>query len=355
MLRGLRHVACSFLPWEERSMSHQNRDVVVVGASAGGVQALSRLTEALPEDLPATVLIALHVAPRPSRTLHLVICGKGKLNCAQARTGDALGHGKVYVAPPDHHLRLVGANAHVRIQVDRGPRENLSRPSIDALFRSAAACCGARVVGVLMTGYLDDGVAGSGAVRRSGGKVVVQDPGDAEVPDLPLNALKAGTADLSVPLEAMAAAIVTLVNERASPIEQRAPAELRSEAALAARAGDLWPEIDTIGERAPLGCPRCGGAMWVLDRGKVDEHFRCHVGHAFSSDALLSDQDVEIERALHSAVRILEEKARFLMRMASSHATDHHLGARYRQDAARAEADASTLRDVLLGTRRKSA
>src|SRR5688572_11184280 len=146
-------------------MHTDRRDVIVLGASAGGVGAISRLTRELPADLPASLMIVLHISPSVSRTYHLALCGKSKLTCTPAQNGDRPQHGRVFVAIPDRHLRLVGTESDLRLQVDRGPRESRSRPSIDALFRSAAGSAGARTIGVLMTGYLDDGVNGLSAIQ----------------------------------------------------------------------------------------------------------------------------------------------------------------------------------------------
>jgi two-component system, chemotaxis family, protein-glutamate methylesterase/glutaminase len=279
----------------------QNRDVVVIGASAGGVGAISRLTSQLREGLPASVVVAIHISRRPSKTIHLALCGRAALGCELAANGTALEPGHIYVTPPDRHTRIICQGDKKKLQVDRAPPENRSRPSIDALFRSTAATCGPRAVGVLLTGYLDDGIAGLAAIQRAGGRIIVQDPGDAEVPELPLHALESMHVELRLKLDAMAGVLWELTSEKVDADARPMPADLEAEASIAARAAALWPDVT------------------------------------------FDDGGTEIDRALYTAIRVTEEKARFLRRLARK----GHTRMRYHEEADMMEADAQVLRNLL--------
>ena len=195
------------------------RDIIVVGASAGGVNALATLAEGLPPDLPASVLVALHLAPGVTSILPEILARAGRLPAVHPKDGEAYEKGKIYVAPPDHHLLV--REGHLRLT--RGARENLHRPAIDPLFRSAALAHGPRVIGVVLTGSLDDGTAGLSAVKRCGGTAVVQDPSDASHPSMPAAALKNVAVDHSVPLSEMAALLARLAGGAVEDTTARAP------------------------------------------------------------------------------------------------------------------------------------
>ena len=185
------------------------RDIVVVGASAGGVEALRTLVAGLPEGFPAALFIVLHVPPTTS-VLPAILTRAGKLPAAHARDGDAIEHGRIYVAPPNHHLLLKGDI----VRVERGPRENGHRPAINPLFRTAAMRYRERVVGVILSGSLDDGIAGSVAVKRLGGAVLVQDPADALYPTMPKGAIEAGIANEVLPVAGIPSRLVELATTR---------------------------------------------------------------------------------------------------------------------------------------------
>lgn len=289
----------------------RRRDLVVIGGSAGAVRALGRLVRALPEGFAASVLVALHRAPRGiSRMAELVAKG-GRLPARDATDGDALEPGRILVAPADRHLMVEGDV----VRVVRGPRENRSRPAIDPLFRSAAVSRGSQVVGVILSGMLDDGTLGMAAIKRCGGLALVQDPDDAEYPDMPRSVLSRLEADHVAPVDAMPALLGELVGQSAPPAPE-VSRELRAEV-RAALDGAFIREVDS-GEPSFQGtCPDCGGPLQLGHEGGV-RRYRCHVGHAFSDEALLAGQDEEVERSLWAALRSLEERARTLESMAEA-------------------------------------
>src|SRR4051795_8584407 len=168
-----------------------NRDVIVIGGAAGGVEAVTRLARGLPADLPAAVLVAIHRGPDGAGLLAEILDAAGPLPAAMAEEGQPLERGRIYVAPPDRHL-LVG---HDHVHVRRGPRENRTRPAIDPLFRSAAANCTSRVIGVVLSGMQNDGSSGLLAIKRCGGLAVVQDPKDARFGEMPASAIAHGAVD----------------------------------------------------------------------------------------------------------------------------------------------------------------
>jgi two-component system, chemotaxis family, protein-glutamate methylesterase/glutaminase len=172
-----------------------NRDLVVVGASAGGVEALIRLVGELPPDFGAAVLVVLHLTPDASSNLPAILARAGRLPAAQARDGEPIRPGRIFVAPPDHHLLVRDG----RVRLSRAPSENLHRPAVDVLFRSAAMNLDGRTVGVVLSGALDDGADGLRAIAMAGGLAIVQDPGDALVPSMPMSALEAGPVDHILP------------------------------------------------------------------------------------------------------------------------------------------------------------
>jgi two-component system chemotaxis response regulator CheB len=287
-----------------------NRDLIVVGCSAGGVDALRRLLLPLPSALAATIVIAQHLGRSDNPGLVQILRRSSALPVEWAEQGTRLERGRVYVAPPDTHLMF--ADGH--LQLTRGPRENHSRPSIDKLFRSAAAEHADRVIGVLMTGMLDDGVAGLRAIKQAGGLVIVQDPEDAAFPDLPSSALLAVAADHVLPIVGIAPALVALV---AQPAASSHPSrELATEAEID-RVGVVTPStLDTLGPQTPISCPDCHGPTWILG----DEHsrrYRCYQGHVNSARELLVRAGHEVETALWSAVRALTDRAMTLETLAT--------------------------------------
>jgi two-component system chemotaxis response regulator CheB len=286
----------------------QTRDIVVIGGSAGGLEALLPLLQGLPRDLPASVFVALHMGA----VSHLprILAPKCALPVVAAESGAVIERGKVYVAVPGVHLLL----HHDHVLLRRGPRENLCRPAIDPLFRTAAASFGSRVTGVLLSGSLSDGTAGLRAIKRCGGLAVVQQPEDAVVPFMPRSALRYVDVDHVRRADEMGALLGDLIREPAGP-SPPVPVDVRLEAAIAAQELADMRVDDMLGKPSHFTCPECHGALWEIEDGAM-LRFRCHVGHAFSADAVLTAQGDEIETLLGTLQRSHQERATLARKMA---------------------------------------
>ncbi|GAC1377366.1 MAG: chemotaxis protein CheB [Hymenobacter sp.] len=282
-----------------------HRDIVVIGASAGGVSALLELAKSLPADFSAPIFIVQHVAPDSPSILPQLLSSVSALKARHPKNGETVTPGVLYVAPPDHHLLLEGN----RVLVTRGPKENRFRPSIDALFRSAAYTFGPRVIGVVLTGYLDDGTSGLWSVQRMGGLTIVQDPHDAEQPAMPTNALEFVKPDYLVPIATLGSLLVRLTTELA-PDKPRLPAAqldlLKIELTIAKQGGAFELGIIEHGVLTPFTCPDCHGALTQLIEGQLIR-YRCHTGHAYTVSALLSEVTASVESLLYQSMRGLEE------------------------------------------------
>ncbi|MCW6529948.1 chemotaxis protein CheB [Sphingomonas sp. MMSM20] len=306
------------------------RDIIVVGASAGGVGALQRLCAGLPEDLPAAIFVVQHLSPSARSVLPHLLDKMGPLRALSPVDGQEIERGRIYVAAPDQHLLLRPG----RILMRRGPHENRTRPAINALFRSAAIHYGSRTIGAVLTGLLDDGTDGLLAIKATGGVSIVQDPADAEWPSMPRNALKRDHVDHVVPLDQLPALLMQLVHEGAAasiPI----PREYLIEDRIAAQEFAVAePEIVTPGDPSHLSCPDCGGVLnCIVSDGEV--RFRCQVGHAFTPLGLAAAQCDELERALSVAVRTHRDRLKLFEQMLEN------AGARGMTHAARRWSEAS--------------
>jgi two-component system chemotaxis response regulator CheB len=302
------------------------RDVVVVGASAGGVEALKALVEELPADLPAAVFVVLHVPRSAPSALPAILNRSGALSAVPAVDGEAFTHGHVYVATADHHLLLLDG----RIRLSRGPTENGHRPAIDPLFRSAARAYGPRVVGVVLSGARDDGAAGLASIVDAGGVGVVQDPADALHPSMPRAAMERTAVEYAVPAGKMGSLIDELVRTEVDTMNDEAE-PLDAEVAIAAA---VPISTDQLGvPAAGYGCPQCGGALFEMGADPVPR-FRCRVGHAWSPESLLDEQALAVEGALWMALRALEEKKSLSLRLAAKYAERDLAGARLHEDRA---------------------
>jgi two-component system chemotaxis response regulator CheB len=278
------------------------RDVIAIGCSAGGVEALPRILQQLPPDLPAAGLIVQHLAPTSSALLAGILDRSARVAVAWAEQGAAIVPGQVLVAPPDAHLLVADGHVHL----SGGARENHSRPSIDKLFRSVAAAYGSRAIGVLLTGMLDDGVAGLLAIRAAGGIVVVQDPADAAFPELPGRALQVLEPDHVLPIDAIGALLVKLVGGMVPVVAT--PSEIALEAEIDLRGAVPPEQMHALGAQAAIACPECHGPMWTVGNEQA-RRFRCYLGHAHSARDLLDANAKEVESALWSAVRSLNDRA----------------------------------------------
>jgi two-component system chemotaxis response regulator CheB len=325
------------------------RNIVVLGASGGGLEALTRVLGDLPADLQAAVFVVLHTSPTGPALLAKVLARECKLPVKNAVEGEPITQGVVVVAPPDQHLLLTTES----VALDRGPLQNRVRPAIDPLFRSAAVFHGAAVIGVVLSGSLSDGSAGLAAIKRCGGMAIVQSPSDALFPGMPQSAIEADSPDVIAPLAEIAGHIVRAVGQPATPVP--IPPAIELEAAPGFRTGKSVEINDRIGQRAALSCPECGGPLWEID-GKP-RRFRCQIGHAFHERVLLAAKTDEALSALQIAIRTLDERAHMMSSMAEHNrlAARHLTADQYmlRHDELRHAAE--TVRELLHGMTRSTA
>jgi two-component system chemotaxis response regulator CheB len=296
------------------------RDIVVIGTSAGGIEALRTIVNHLPDDFPAALFAVVHTSPNSPGVLASILERAGSLPARCVQESEVIRPGRIYVPRPDHHL-IVDAGV---ARSTRGPKENRFRPAVDPLFRSAAQAYGPRVIGVILTGGLDDGTAGLAAVKQLGGTAVVQDPNDAMYPSMPRNALEHVRVDHCVPLAEIAPLLVHLTRE---VVEEKGritvPEEIRIEVDIAKEDNALEAGVMKLGEPSIYACPECHGVLLQV-KNKADAQgrvrFRCHTGHAYSIESLLSDMQERTEESLWSAIRAIEEHVLLLRHMAD------HLG-----------------------------
>ena len=286
------------------------RNIVVIGGSTGASDVIKPLLAGLPQDFGGSVFVSTHVPAEGLRALGAVLATHSRLPVSYPEDGETVRPGHVYLPTPDRHLLLVGGV----MRHGFGPRENMVRPSIDPLFRSAAATYGPRAVGVILTGMLSDGASGLEAVARCGGATVVQDPETALAPDMPLAACRAVTPDYLAPPERLAEVIAGLAREPAPP-GPSAPEDLRFEIeiALGRRLGSA--RLERLADPAPLVCPDCQGVLSQV-RQAPPLRFRCQTGHAFNADVLFGAQDDKVEEALRIALRVVEERVDLVSRIA---------------------------------------
>lgn len=327
-------------------------DIVVVGASSGGVEALSRLVRRLPAGLEASVFVVLHMAPNRASALPAILAREAALPTVQAQDGEPIRRGHIYVAVPDRHL--IVRPGHIALTA--GPTENRVRPSVDALFRSAAVAYPGRTIGVVLTGNLDDGAAGLAAIKRCGGIAVVQDPAEAFAGSMPRAALDATKVDHVAFLDEMGPLIARLVAEPADGAPTPVPPDLMAEVASSFLIGTPIAEVHADGPDlklpAPLACPECGGGLMPINGTELARvaRYRCHVGHTFSPRALLDALGDDMERALWVALRSLEERISLLEVLArEQEQRDRHLsGRQYRERADELRASVRQIRDLLM-------
>jgi two-component system, chemotaxis family, protein-glutamate methylesterase/glutaminase len=291
-------------------MPSSGRNIIVVGTSAGGLEALDRLVGQLPTDLPASMFIVQHMALHNSGEPLLRRLSRHKaFQPKLAENGDRFKPGRIYIAPPDNHL-LLKKN---KVLVTKGARENHHRPGIDPLFRSAAVAHTSRVIGVVLTGMLDDGTAGLMAIKRCGGVTVVQDPRDAAYPGMPASALDNVDVDFCVPISEMGVLLATLVGQRHGK-SKTVPFDVRTEAVIAERVLSDISQVNSLGDQVPYNCPGCGGVLWEM-KTPGEKRYRCHTGHSFTERALLASQSEKIEEMLWISLRMFEERKNLLMSM----------------------------------------
>ena len=319
-------------------MTNQHRDVVAVGASAGGVEALRSLVAGLPPDYPGAVLVVLHVPRQGPSAMPTILSRYGPLPAAMAVDGEELRSGRIYVAPNDHHLLV--------FRLSRGPAENGHRPAIDPLFRSVARAFGERVIGVVLSGARDDGAAGLASIAARGGTTVVQDPDDALYPWMPRAALTHVTPDHIVPVAKMGGLIagITAMDLPERPARADDP-QLDAEVAISELGPTTAEQLDAA--PAGFGCPSCGGSLFQLGEQPLPR-YRCRIGHAWSPESLLDEQAIALEGALWMALRALEEKSALSHRMATTSGYGPSTARdRFRDQARDAQAAGETIRGLI--------
>jgi two-component system chemotaxis response regulator CheB len=327
----------------------EHHDIMVIGASLGGVQAISELIAQLPANLPAAIFVVQHVAPHWPDLLAGLLRRSGNLTAEMAMDGAPIKRGRIYVARPNYHLLLEAG----RMRVVYGPRENHWRPAIDPLFRSAAVAYGPRVAAVILTGLLHDGAAGLDAVKKCGGVAIIQDPADALHREMPEAALARVEADFCVPLAQMGKILTNIIMTPPGPavpvpddilLESRVMESVMHESAIG----------DFAGSPTALTCPECGGTLKQI--GDQPLRFRCHTGHALCEGALLESQNEGVEYSLWAAVRAMKERCELLSRMAASARERGYANSSedYEQKAAESMAHAEQLRRLLARMERVS-
>lgn len=293
------------------------KDIVVIGASSGGIEALRTLVGRLQPDFPGTIFVVMHTGPGSPGVVNEILRRAGPLPAVYPQDRERFEPGKIYIAPSDNHMLLEPGV----ICLSRGPKENLFRPAVDPLFRSAAQVYGPRVIGVILTGGLDDGTAGLWAVKKLGGTAVVQDPQDAVFPSMPANALRYVPVDYCVPLVKIPELLTQLVD---TPAEEKGvvevPKHLDVEVKIAKQDPAIQLDVRNLWEKSSYTCPECHGVLLQLQEGDRDR-FRCHTGHAFSPDGLLAGLTEEVEESLWTTIRNMEESV-LLMRHLAKHLKD---------------------------------
>lgn len=319
------------------------RDLVLVGASAGGVEALRELVSELPAGFPASVLVVLHVPADGTSALPAILSRVSRLPARHARSNDTLERGTILVAPPDRHM-VVHRNG---VTVSHGPKENGHRPAVDVLFRSTARAYGSRVISVVLSGALDDGAAGTVAVTLRGGLGMAQDPAEALHASMPRAAIAAAGLDLVMPVKEIASTLVELVQQDAPT--PTAPSKLMEmEADMADLDLGALTEPERPGEPSGWTCPDCHGSLFTIEEGGF-ARFRCRVGHAWSADSLLAQQSASMESALWVALRTLEEKVTLTLDLArKARARGHPLTSeQFERQAEEAQRSAGVLRALI--------
>jgi two-component system chemotaxis response regulator CheB len=341
--------------------------IVVVGASAGGVEALKELIAGFPETVPFAIFVVLHVPAHGVSHLPRILSRYSKLPVAHARSEQPIQPGRVYVAPPNHHLALRDGRVHLTL----GPRENNCRPSIDVLFRTAALAHGPMTMAVVLSGTLDDGTAGLLAVTERGGISIVQNPEEAMFSGMPRNAIEYDHVDYILNVAEIAPRLVELADRL--PIKEGNPVtdEMRIEADMAELEPSALQNPARPGDPSPFACPECGGVLWELNGGSGSEalpeaiaprkadrltRFRCRTGHAYSAKSLLASQSENLENALWIALRALEEKAALNFRLAQQAKARNrpHSANRFDEQEQAIRRSAELVRQLLLTEAEKS-
>ena len=319
------------------------RDIVVVGGSAGSIEVLAEFVGGLPPDFPGSVFVVVHFPGSVTSTLPHILSRSGPLSARHPRDGEFIEPGRIYVAPPDCHLHL--SDGHVRLT--RGPKENGHRPALDPLFRTAALSYGPRVAGVVLSGNLNDGTAGLLRIKQRGGLAIVQDPETALYQGMPRSAIEHVAVDHVLPVREISALLARLASQPAESLEVSG---MSGEPTSDAKADEIAisDRQRQPGQPSTMSCPECHGVLWEVNDEELVQ-FRCRVGHAYSAEALLVHQSEQLEAALWTGLRALEEHSALARRLAArADSRGHRYSASsFTEQAMDAEQHASVIRSVL--------
>jgi two-component system, chemotaxis family, protein-glutamate methylesterase/glutaminase len=322
----------------------KRRFIVVVGASAGGSLVLPDLVRQITPEMNVAVFIVLHLSKRSIGEMLKVRLQKySKLTCKIPRHNETIKPGHIYIAKPDRHMMVKGN----KILMGNGPMENRYRPSIDALFRSAAVEYNSSAIGIILSGLLEDGVSGMMAIRRCGGTCIIQDPDEAKFADMPRAVLKHLKPDFAMPVEEMGIALTKSLSRRVK--NTKVPQELVKESLIAERVNIGIDYVKELGTNSLFSCPDCGGGLWEIDNNG-EKSYRCHVGHAFSEEGLLGAMEVTTETALWTALRIIEERRNLLKSIAVKQNGSKRLGGHTKARIAELERQIEQIKKVLFET-----
>jgi two-component system chemotaxis response regulator CheB len=327
--------------------SMNKRDIIVIGGSTGSLRVLKEMVTRLPVDLPAAIFIVWHIAPDSPGILPEVLERIGTLPADNARHDQKIEMGRIYVAPPDHHLLIEDSS----VKVSKGPKENRFRPAIDPLFRSAAVAYGSRVIGVILSGGLDDGVSGLWTVKEYGGITVVQDPHDAENSSMPINARKRVEVDYCVPGNELADLLIRLCRDEVKEEKQLMTKKSgKTDLEISIAGGDeaLLKGVLELGRPSYFTCPECRGVLVEIAEGK-DIRFRCHTGHAYASGTLLSEISESVEDSLWNSIRAMDENVMLLQHL-SNHLreSDAELAEIYELEAVKIHQRSKRIRETVM-------
>src|SRR6195952_873712 len=320
------------------------RDIIAIGGSTGALNALKRIFADLPADLPAAVFVVMHIASDSGDMLADILDAVGPMAVKTAAEGDIIENGRAYIAPAGRHL-LVDRGI---IRLGQGPRENMVRPAVDPLFRSAALSYGPRVIGMVLSGLLDDGAAGLAAVKRCGGLAIVQDPADAQADEMPFSALDACNVDYRAPASKLGEVLAQLTKEPAPP-PLPVPGDIALEVQIAAGRPSTTDMIAQISVPVALSCPSCSGVLSeIAEPSRL--RFRCQIGHAYTASTLEKEQEAAVAEAVGVALRVLEERHTLLIKMAAdAKRRGQHLSAQqYAEKAAGFRQQADTIRKAAI-------
>jgi two-component system, chemotaxis family, protein-glutamate methylesterase/glutaminase len=328
------------------------KNIVVIGASAGGMEALRELVAKLPADFAASVFVVWHTSPSVESVLPRVLARNGPLPAAFAIDREPIEPRRIYVAPADHHMLLERGF----VRVTKGPKENRWRPAVDPLFRSAAYVYGPRAIGVVLSGALDDGTAGLWTIKLRGGTAIVQEPGEAVIPAMPLNALRSVEVDHTAPIAEIAGLLARLIREEAQQAPEMPMAEQRkteTEIRIAEEASALERKILEAGDLSPYSCPECHGVLNRIQEGRV-MRFRCHTGHAYSANTLLSSVTESVEQLLFGALRAIDESVMLLNQIGGhfKDTGDKESAATFLQEAEEARQRGLVIRQIAIESER---